>query len=67
MTHVIDGLEGANLVERQADRSDRRARRIVLTAAGAQALQRTAERLRAEESRLLFGLSEARRRYLPKD
>jgi MarR family transcriptional regulator for hemolysin len=64
MTHVIDRLEEAGFVERQADPSDRRARRIVLTPAGEDVLERTGDQLGAQECQLLSGLSDSQKTSL---
>lgn len=58
MTYLLDDLEKAGLIERRADPADRRARRIVATAAGQQQLARRSERLRAAEEQVLSSLDE---------
>ena len=50
MPYVIDALVDAGLVERQADRSDRRVRRIVITAQGARTLAALEKKEHAAES-----------------
>ena len=57
MTHLIDSLESAGLVERQPGSADRRARRVVLTAQGESAWHEASGRLAIEEERILDGLS----------
>ena len=59
MTYLLDDLEAAGLIERQADPADRRARRIVATAAGQQRLDELDQRLRDVESDLLAPLDPA--------
>ncbi|GAA2876896.1 hypothetical protein GCM10010472_38160 [Pseudonocardia halophobica] len=61
MTYLLDELEGAGLVERRPDPADRRARRIVLTAAGRERLCELDRRLREAEERLLAPLEPAER------
>ena len=56
MTYLLDDLEAAGLIERQADPADRRARRIVATEAGRQRLDGLDQRLRDVESDLLAPL-----------
>jgi DNA-binding MarR family transcriptional regulator len=53
MTYLIDELEGAGLVQRRADPSDRRARRVGLTEAGQARLCELERRLRDAEEHLL--------------
>jgi DNA-binding MarR family transcriptional regulator len=57
MTHLVDDLEQAGLVTRQPDPRDRRARQVVITAAGTRALARAREQVAAAEARLLADLS----------
>jgi DNA-binding MarR family transcriptional regulator len=59
MTDLLDDLEGASLVERQADPADRRSRRIVATAHGRDVLTDREARFRHVEQHLLSGLSPA--------
>jgi DNA-binding MarR family transcriptional regulator len=59
MTYLLDDLEAAGLIERQADPADRRARRIVATEAGRQRLDGLDQRLRDVESDLLAPLDPA--------
>jgi DNA-binding MarR family transcriptional regulator len=56
MTHTIDELEAAGLVERRLDPRDRRARQIVLTDAGRREVETGSAALRDVEGRLLQGL-----------
>jgi DNA-binding MarR family transcriptional regulator len=53
MTYLLDDLQGAGLVERRPDPTDRRARRVELTEAGTAQLCVLAGRLREAEDRLL--------------
>lgn len=57
MTYLIDELEGAGLVTRKPDPSDRRVRHVVATAAGRERLLHTRHALRATENDLLATLS----------
>ena len=59
MTYLLDSLAEAGLVERRADPSDRRARRIVATTHGRVLLDKLGERLREAEDQVLAGLDEA--------
>jgi DNA-binding MarR family transcriptional regulator len=59
MTYLLDDLETAGLIERQADPADRRARRIVATKAGRQRLDQLDQCLRDVESDLLAPLDPA--------
>jgi DNA-binding MarR family transcriptional regulator len=59
MTYLLDELEAAGLIERQADPADRRARRIVATEAGRQRLDQLDQCLREVESDLLAPLDPA--------
>ena len=64
MTYLLDDLERVGLIERRPDPEDRRARRIVPTAAGLHLLATLDRRLRAVEDRLLAALDEqARERF----
>ena len=56
MTYLLDDLAGAGLIERQPDPADRRARRIVSTAAGRERLADLDRRLREAERHVLAGL-----------
>jgi DNA-binding MarR family transcriptional regulator len=56
MTYLLDDLEGAGLIERHPDPADRRARRILVTAAGRDRLADLDRRLRAAEEQVLAGL-----------
>ena len=64
MTHIIDSLESAGLVERRPGPEDRRARRVVLTSAGEEARCAAAQALATDEERLLQGMSPATRESL---
>ena len=57
MTYLLDDLSDAGLVERCADPSDRRVRRIAATAAGRAALADLEGRIAAAEDHVLQGLS----------
>lgn len=59
VTYLLDRLEAAELVERQADPHDRRARRIVLTASGAEGLADFKRRLRQVEQHVFGSLDGA--------
>lgn len=58
LTYLLDDLERAKLIERRADPTDRRARRIVLTRSGEATLSRLSKQLRAAEQQALRGLAE---------
>jgi DNA-binding MarR family transcriptional regulator len=64
MTHRIDQLEKAGLVQRTAHPDDRRSVLIGLTAAGVALVDRVAGEHVANEARLLAGLDPAERRAL---
>ena len=57
MTYLLDDLERAGLVERRADPTDRRARRVVATEAGRDRLALLDDRLRLAERVVLAPLS----------
>jgi DNA-binding MarR family transcriptional regulator len=59
MTYLLDDLEKAGLIERLADPSDRRVRRIAATAQGRARLAEYRERLALAEVHTLSGLPEA--------
>jgi DNA-binding MarR family transcriptional regulator len=59
MTYLLDDLEGAGLVERQPDPSDRRSRRVVATAHGREVLAELDARFARAEQHLLAGLAPA--------
>jgi DNA-binding MarR family transcriptional regulator len=59
MTYLLDDLEAEGLIERLADPSDRRVRRIAATAKGRAQLAELGERLDAAERQCLTGLDEA--------
>lgn len=58
MTYLLDDLEEAGLVARRPDPSDRRARRVVLTAAGRELLSELKRRMREAENVLLQPLDQ---------
>ena len=58
MTHLIDDLEAAGLVERRLDPADRRARLIELTPKGRSAYVELSERIRRVERAVLSGLDD---------
>jgi DNA-binding MarR family transcriptional regulator len=64
MTYLLDELEGAGLVQRRPDPSDRRARRVGLTEAGQARLCELERRLRAAEEHLLDPLDPEERAAL---
>jgi DNA-binding MarR family transcriptional regulator len=53
MTYLLDDLEAAGIIERRPDPADRRARRILATARGCEALADAGQRLRAAEEQVL--------------
>ena len=59
MTHLIDALEAADLVERKPDPNDRRARRIELTPRGRVTYDELAARIDRVERAVLSGLDDA--------
>jgi DNA-binding MarR family transcriptional regulator len=61
MTYLLDDLEGAGLIARKPDPTDRRARRIVATKKGTALLVSLDSRLRAAEAQLLAPLAEEER------
>jgi DNA-binding MarR family transcriptional regulator len=61
LTYLIDDLETAGLVERQLDRRDRRARRIVATEEGRRVLTEAEHRVADSEEQVLGGLNESER------
>lgn len=62
LTYLIDDLEAAGLIERQLDRRDRRARRVVATDRGRQVLADAERRVAHAEEHVLAGLPEEQRR-----
>jgi len=64
MTYLLDQLEGAGLVARRPDPSDRRARHVLLTDAGRERLCDLERRLRDAEEHLLAPLEPAERDVL---
>lgn len=64
MTHLLDDLERAGLVERRPDPADRRARRIVVTDDGGALLDELDRRLASVEETVLTALDPAERRTL---
>ncbi|WP_230394428.1 MarR family winged helix-turn-helix transcriptional regulator [Plantactinospora alkalitolerans] len=61
LTYLIDDLESAGLLERQLDPRDRRARRIVATGRGREALADAERRVSLAEQHVLAGLPEDQR------
>jgi DNA-binding MarR family transcriptional regulator len=61
MTYLLDDLEKAGLVQRQADPSDRRARLIVPTDQGKELLCDVERRLQAREDLVMGGLDDGER------
>jgi DNA-binding MarR family transcriptional regulator len=61
MTYLIDDIERAQLVERQPDPADRRARRVVATERGHALVAHLQERLRMAEDHVLSALDDAER------
>jgi DNA-binding MarR family transcriptional regulator len=59
MTYLLDDLESARLVERQADPADRRSRRVVATGHGRRVLAGLDERFAEAERHLLSALPSA--------
>jgi DNA-binding MarR family transcriptional regulator len=57
MTYMLDDLEAAGLIERQPDPTDRRARRVIVTAGGTKLLATLDRRLQAAEADLLAPLN----------
>ncbi|MBI9115605.1 MarR family winged helix-turn-helix transcriptional regulator [Sanguibacter suaedae] len=57
MTYVVDALEGAGLVERRPDPTDRRVRQVHATKAGRALLETARRDLRAVEGTLMRGLA----------
>ncbi|MGO4385166.1 MarR family winged helix-turn-helix transcriptional regulator [Specibacter sp. RAF43] len=58
LTYLIDALVDAGVVERVPDPADRRARKVIATAAGRRMLTRYEDRVAAAEADLLAGLEE---------
>lgn len=64
ITRIVDQLEGAGLVQREADPHDRRAQRVVLTEAG-EARRRAAEEAHRQSlERRMDGLDHAEHEHL---
>lgn len=61
---LVDALERAGVVERQADPADRRAHRVALTTSGRRLVGAVERDVRAVEARVLGGLSAADRQTL---
>lgn len=59
MTSLVDGLETSHLLDRKPDPSDRRARQLVITQSGIEALARARARLDVAERRLLAPLDDS--------
>ncbi len=64
MVRIIDRLEEAHMLVRERDRTDRRRHRLVLTAAGREALQRGEKVIEAVTKDSLSRLSDAERSTL---
>ena len=64
MTRMIQGLQGSGLIDREIDKSDRRAFHLVLTEKGRQLMEGVQDRLDRLEARLLGGLDAQERRNL---
>lgn len=65
MPYVVDALEGAGLIERRPDPSDRRVRRIVITEHGARTLKLLEKRVSAVEDSVFQGIDpEARAHFV---
>jgi DNA-binding MarR family transcriptional regulator len=64
MTYLLDDLEGARLIKRQPDPTDRRSRQIVLTAKGSRTLTELTERIAEVERALLLDLTDSEARQL---
>ncbi len=65
MTYLLDDLEKADLVQRQPDPADRRARLIVPTGQGSETLCELERRLATAEDEILGILDESERCQLP--
>lgn len=59
MTYLVDDLEKAGLIERQPDPADRRARRVVITAAGTKILRSAQVAIRDVERETVGALDDA--------
>ncbi|OLT13152.1 MarR family transcriptional regulator [Pseudonocardia sp. CNS-139] len=64
MTYLLDDLEREGLVERRPDPADRRARRVILTAAGTERLCDLERRLHTAEEQVLGPLDPDEREVL---
>jgi DNA-binding MarR family transcriptional regulator len=64
MTRMIQGLQGAGLIAREVDKSDRRAFHLVLTDKGRTLMEGVQDRLDTLEGRLLGGLDAEERANL---
>lgn len=64
MTRMIQGLQGAGLISREVDKSDRRAFHLVLTDKGRGLMDGVQDRLEILEDKLLGGLDPEERRNL---
>lgn len=64
MTRMIQGLQGAGLISREVDKSDRRAFHLVLTDKGRGLMDGVQDRLEILEDKLLGGLDPDERRNL---
>jgi DNA-binding MarR family transcriptional regulator len=64
MTYLLDDLEAEGLLTRQPDPVDRRARQVLITEKGTQALAEARERLDKAEAQLLADLDPAEEQQL---
>lgn len=64
LTYLLDALVTAGVVERIPDPADRRARKVIATAAGRQMLSTYEKRVAIAEARLLAGMAEGEARTL---
>jgi DNA-binding MarR family transcriptional regulator len=64
MTRMIQGLQASGLIDREVDKSDRRAFHLVLTAKGRKLMESVQDRIDALEARLLAGLDAEERHDL---
>ncbi|MEI9890264.1 MAG: MarR family transcriptional regulator [Caulobacteraceae bacterium] len=64
MTRMIQGLQGAGLIAREVDKSDRRAFHLILTEKGSGLMDGVQGRMDAFEERLLGGLEGKERKAL---
>lgn len=64
LTYLLDALVTAGVVERIPDPADRRARKVIATAAGRQTLSTYEKRVAIAEAELLAGMAEGEARTL---